>query len=64
MKKKIKWQRPQRKKEQMMNAQKKEEMLRKIEYLEKNSETEASSGTKGSKSLTSDIFLCLQENHV
>ena len=32
MKKKVKWQRPRRKKEQLMNAQKKEEMLRMIEY--------------------------------
>ena len=56
MKKKVKWQRPQRKKEKMTNAQLKEEILRMLEYLEKNLETEASSGTKGSKSLTSDIF--------
>ena len=40
----------------MRNAQLKEEMLRMIEYLEKELKTEASSGTKGSKSLTSDIF--------
>ena len=40
----------------MTNAQLKEEMLRMIKYLEKDLKTEASSGTKGSKSLTSDIF--------
>ena len=59
MKKKIKWQRLQRKKEKMMNARKKKGILRMIEYLEKDLEIEASSGTKGSKSLTSDIFVCL-----
>ena len=39
-----------------MNAQKKEEMLRMIDYLEKDLKTEASSETRGSKSLTFDIF--------
>ena len=56
MKNKVKWQRPQRKKERLMNAQKKKEILRVIEYLEKELENEASSGTKGSKSLTSNIL--------
>ena len=56
MKKNIKWQRLQRKKEQMINAQEKKRLLKVIEYLEKDLETEASSGTKGSKSLASDIF--------
>ena len=40
----------------MTNAQLKEKILRMIEYLEKDLKTEASSGNKGSKSLTFDIF--------
>ena len=56
MRRKMRRHKLQKKREQLINAQKKKEILRVIEYLEKDLETKASSGTKGSKSLTSDIF--------
>ena len=46
MKKKVKWQRLQMKREQMINAQLKERLLRMIEYLEKDLKTETSIETK------------------
>ena len=56
MKKKVKWHRLQMKREKMTNARLKEELLRMIEYLEKDLKTETSSEAKRSNDLKIENF--------